>query len=74
MLQYCHHSKRRGGKLSKTRIVRTQRGSPRILEGQVDTFPKLLASGAVNGIAVCYTVDEMLDALDQWQIPHRRFR
>jgi len=71
---YCIELKRRGGKLSKTRIVRTQRGSPRILEGQADTFPKLLASGAVNGIAVCYTVDEVLDALDQWQIPHRRFR
>jgi hypothetical protein len=71
---YCIELKRRGGTLSKTRTVRTQRGSPRILEGQRDTFPKLLASGAVHGIAVCYTVDEVLDHLARWQIPHRRFR
>lgn len=64
--------KRRGGQLSKTRIVRTKRGSPRILVGQEEVFPQLLRTGAVNAIAVCYTVDEVLEQLDKWQIPRRR--
>jgi hypothetical protein len=61
--------KRVGGRLSKTRIVRTRRGSPRILEGQEDVFPKLEAAGM--DIAIAHSVDEMLDALDRWQIPLR---
>jgi hypothetical protein len=63
--------KRRGAQLSKTRIVRTKRGSPRILIGQDQMFPALLATGAVNDIAVCYDVDEVLAALDRWGIPRR---
>src|SRR6201989_1538845 len=38
--------KRYGSKLSKTRIVRTRRGSPRELIGQEEMFPKLLSTGA----------------------------
>ena len=40
--------KRRGGTLSKTRIVRTRRGSPRILAGQEEVFPLLLAAGVTH--------------------------
>jgi hypothetical protein len=65
--------KRRGGTLSKTRVVRTRRGSPRILAGQEEVFPLLLAAG-VQGIAVCRSVDEMLATLHRWGIPLRRWR
>jgi hypothetical protein len=61
--------KRHKGQLSRTRIVHTRRGSPRILEGQEDVFPKLEAAGM--DIAIARSVDEMLDALDRWQIPLR---
>ena len=69
---YLIELKRRGGQLSKTRIVRTRRGSPRVLIGQEEVFPQLLATGAVRDIAVCFSVDEVLAALDRWQIPRRR--
>jgi hypothetical protein len=59
--------KRPGGRLSKTRIVRTKRGAPRILAGQAGVFPLLNASGAVRGIAICHSVGEMLDQLSAWQ-------
>jgi hypothetical protein len=61
--------KRRGGRLSKTRVGRTRRGSPRILEGQEDIFPRLIASGAFRAIAVAHSVDEMLAQLTAWGIP-----
>jgi hypothetical protein len=64
--------KRHKGQLSRTRIVRTRRGSPRILEGQQDVFPKLEAAGM--DIAIAHSVDEMLDALERWQIPLRSHR
>jgi len=64
--------KRRGGQLSKTRVARTPRGSPRILAGQVDVFGLLRAAG-MRDIAICHSVDEMLDALEGWNIPHRRW-
>lgn len=63
--------KRPGGQLSKTRIVRTRRGSPRVLEGQVDVFAKLCATGAVRDLAVCYSVDDVLDRIAVWKIPCR---
>src|SRR5262249_21723165 len=63
--------KRPGGQLSKTRIVRTRRGSPRVLAGQVDVFKLLCASGAINDIAVCYSVEEVLEQLATWEIPLR---
>jgi hypothetical protein len=70
---YCIELKRRGGRLSKTRVVRTRRGSPRILDGQSDVFPQLLASGGVADIAICHSVDEMLAQLARWHIPLRCF-
>lgn len=61
--------KRQNGQLSKTRVVRTRRGGPRILEGQEDVFPKLIASGAFSDIATVRSVDEMLAQLRHWGIP-----
>jgi hypothetical protein len=62
--------KRRGGSLSKTRIVRTRRGGPRELAGQVDVFERLRAAGMA--IAVCEETADVLAALTMWEIPHRR--
>jgi hypothetical protein len=62
--------KKRGAQLSKTRIVRTLRGSPRILIGQADNFPLLIAAG-MRDIAVCYSVEEAFAALVRWRIPLR---
>ena len=70
---FCIELKRQGGRLSKTRIARTRRGAPRILAGQLDVFPQLLASGGVQAIAVCTNVDEMLSQLTRWHVPLRRF-
>jgi hypothetical protein len=69
---YCIELKRHGGRLSTTRIARTRRGSPRILVGQEEVFPALVASGGVQDIAIAHSVDEMLDHLTRWQIPLRR--
>jgi hypothetical protein len=60
--------KMRGGRLSKTRVVRTRRGSPRILIGQEDNFPLLLASG---GFEIAHSVDEVLAHCARWGIPLR---
>jgi hypothetical protein len=57
------------GRLSKTRIVRTRRGAPRILEGQEDVFPRLEAAGMT--IAVARTLEEVLAQLAAWRIPLR---
>ncbi len=62
--------KRRGGQLSKTRIVRTRRGTPRILAGQVDVFAELEAAG-MQKIAICYSVDDVMATLERWAIPLR---
>ena len=63
--------KRRGGRLSKTRVVRTRRGSPRVLVGQEETFPALIASGGFRDIAIVTTVDELLAHCTAWGIPLR---
>jgi hypothetical protein len=68
---YCIELKRRGGALSKTRVVRTRRGGPRELIGQEDMFARLLASGAVNDIAIAHSVEEVLAYLDRWGVPTR---
>jgi hypothetical protein len=65
--------KRRGGKLSKTRTVRTRRGSLRVLEGQEDVFPRLLDAGIAE-IATCDSLEGVLAALQTWGIPLRRWR
>jgi hypothetical protein len=62
--------RQRNAYLSKTRVVYTRRGSPRVLEGQVDVFPKLEAAGMQ--IAIVHSVDEMLAQLARWRIPVRR--
>ena len=61
--------KRADGMLSRTRTVRTRRGSLRIVEGQRDTFPRLEAAGMK--IAVCRSVDAELAQLAVWRIPLR---
>ena len=68
---YCVELKRHGGRLSKTRVIRTKRGSPRILDGQEDVFKRLLETGAVEDIAICYSADDMLGQLAAWGIPLR---
>jgi hypothetical protein len=64
--------KRRGGRLSKTEIVRTATGAPRLLVGQEEMFARLLRCGCWRDIAVCYDALDVLAALDRWHIPHRR--
>ena len=61
--------KRQGGVLSRTRMVRTRSGGLRMVEGQTDMFPKLVKAGCC--IAVCRSVDEVLAALADWQVPLR---
>jgi hypothetical protein len=68
---YAIELKRPGGTLSKTRIGRTRRGSPRVLVGQDETFPKLMATGAFVDIAVCSSVEEMLERCRFWGLPLR---
>ena len=63
--------KRRGGRLSKTRIVRTKRGGWRMLTGQEDMFPRLERAGMAIG--VCRSVDEVLAMLRAWGVPMRSF-
>ena len=68
---YCIELKRpKTGALSKTRIVRTKRGGERIVLGQADVFPKLIAAG-VKEIAICRSVEDVLHCLSRWQIPTR---
>jgi hypothetical protein len=62
--------KKPGGILSKRRIVRSMaHGRPRIVEGQAETFPKLMAAGMP--IAIVHSVEEALGALQCWGIPTR---
>jgi hypothetical protein len=51
--------------------VRTRRGSPRVLVGQEETFPALIASGGFRDIAIVTNIDEMLAQLTAWGIPLR---
>ena len=62
--------KRPGGRLSKDRVVRTRRGSARVVEGQETTFAKLQAAGMP--IAVCSEVTAVIAALVEWGIPMRK--
>jgi hypothetical protein len=68
-LVFALELKRRGGRLSRTRIGRTRSGAPRILEGQEEVFPKLRAAGAA--VAVAHSVDEMLAQIRLWGLPLR---
>jgi hypothetical protein len=59
--------KTRTGRLSRTRTVRTKRGALRVIEGQEDVHPRLAMTGM--RIAVCTSVDAVIDTLRGWQIP-----
>lgn len=61
--------KTRGGRLSKTRVVRTRRGGPRVLVGQEEMHPRLAAAGM--RIAVCRSWPDVVDILRHWEIPVR---
>ena len=61
--------KRRGGRLSRTRIVRTRRGSLRELVGQEDEFPRLEAAGMTIG--VCSSLPAVLAFLTAAGVPLR---
>jgi hypothetical protein len=50
--------------------VRTKRGALRVIEGQREVFPRLLEAGFA-GLAVCRSVDEVIDQLRAWGIPLR---
>jgi hypothetical protein len=67
---YLVELKRWGGRLSKTRIVKTKHGLREIV-GQEERFRQLRATGAVIDGAICYSVDGVLDQLERWQIPLR---
>lgn len=69
---YCIELKRPGGVLSKSRLVRTKRGGSRLVVGQAEMFPKLINAG-VRGIAICRSVDEVLQQLSEWKIPLRPY-
>lgn len=63
--------KRPGGKLSKTRIIRTRRGAPRELLGQEDVFPLLMQTGAFGDIRTATSLAEMFAHINEWGIPLR---
>jgi hypothetical protein len=69
-LIYGMELKRVGGQLSRTRTVRTRRGSLRILEGQFEVFPRLEAAG-MQPIEVCYSIEDVVAAWERWGIPLR---
>jgi hypothetical protein len=58
------------GRLSRTRIVRTRRGSPYELIGQEEMFQRLVNAG-VREIAIATSVTEMLGHLERWGVPLR---
>jgi hypothetical protein len=61
--------KRHGGRLSRTRIVRTRRGGLRELAGQEDVFPLLEAAGMTIG--VCDSLPAVLAFLAAAGVPLR---
>ena len=61
--------KRRGGRLSRTRVVRTRRGTLRELVGQAEVFPRLQEAGMVIG--VCHSSGEVLTFLAACGVPLR---
>lgn len=70
---YLLELKRPNGQLSQTRIEKSKKtGALREVVGQVERFAQLCATGAVKDLAVCYSLDDVLDQLTRWSIPHRR--
>jgi hypothetical protein len=66
---YSIELKRPGGRLSRTRTVRTRRGTLRIIPGQTEVFPKLEAAGM--RLVVCEDIESVLAALAAWGVPLR---
>jgi hypothetical protein len=62
--------KAKGGRLSQTRIARAKSGALRVVDGQVETFERLLEAGAAD-IAVVTSLGELLATLHRWRIPLR---
>lgn len=60
------------GRLSRGRYVETKRGRVRYVEGQVDVVAQLEAAGME--IAICRSIEDVLAALQAWQIPTRGVR
>ena len=61
--------KRRGGRLSRTRVVRTRRGGLREIMGQEEVFPRLEAAGMTIG--VCNSLPAVLAFLAACGVPLR---
>ena len=55
------------GRLSKGRWVATRRGRVRYVDGQADVVAQLEQAGME--VAICRSVDDVLAALAEWQIP-----
>lgn len=68
---YLVELKRRNGRLSETKIVKTKQGALREVVGQRERFQQLRETGAVVDGAICYTVDGVLDQVAAWGIPLR---
>ena len=62
--------KRDGSGLSRSRTVTTRRGGLRVLEGQTEVFPRLIAAGFID-IAVCRSVEAVISQLAEWRVPLR---
>ena len=63
--------KRRGGRLSRTRLVRGRSGILREVLGQETVFPRLEHAGMTIG--VCHSVDEVLAFLAACGVPLRPY-
>lgn len=59
--------KRVGAGLSRTRTIRNRRGAMHRIEGQREVFPRLEKAGMT--IAVCRTIEEVMNALLRWGVP-----
>lgn len=61
----------KGSRLSKTTIGRTRSGAPKILVGQEEMFPRLMASGGFNAIGIVHSIEEAIAQVKAWGIPVR---
>jgi len=60
-----------GGRLSKSRIVKTKTGALREVVGQEQRFKQLLDTGAVIDGAICSSVSGVLQQCQKWELPMR---
>jgi len=68
---YLIELKAYGGRLSKSRIVKTKTGALREIVGQEERFKQLLETGAVINGAICSTVTGVLEQCRRWELPMR---